>query len=128
MEFKVDPRDGKPKLMEINPRFWAYLELPIRCGVDFPYLYYNLCTGQDFEMVKDYRTGLGYANMRRKPSRVLLAYLSAPRKDGLMLDLPDPRGVGWFWMLMLRIRKHLRNEKNYRGRALQKVLEGRAYG
>ena len=37
-EFKVDPRDGIPKLMEVNPRFWGSLHLAIISGVDFhPY-------------------------------------------------------------------------------------------
>ena len=39
VEWKLDPRDGKPKLMEINPRFWGSLELAVRAGVDFPTLY-----------------------------------------------------------------------------------------
>jgi len=128
VEFKVDPRDGEAKLMEINPRFWAYLEFPVRCGVDFPYLYYRLCTGEEFDPVDEYRTGVGYANLRRKPSRIPLSYLSAPRKNGLVIDLPDPRGVGWFWMLMLRIRRHLRGVDTRRGKALRHVMEGKGVG
>ena len=38
VEFKVDPRDNVPKLMEINPRFWGSLPLAIIAGVDFPYI------------------------------------------------------------------------------------------
>jgi predicted ATP-grasp superfamily ATP-dependent carboligase len=38
VEFKIDPRDGQPKLIEINPRFWGSLELAIAAGVDFPNL------------------------------------------------------------------------------------------
>jgi predicted ATP-grasp superfamily ATP-dependent carboligase len=40
VEFKVDPRDNVPKLMEINPRFWGSLPLAIAAGVDFPYIVY----------------------------------------------------------------------------------------
>lgn len=36
VEFKHDRRDGIPKLMEINPRFWGSLQLAIDAGVDFP--------------------------------------------------------------------------------------------
>lgn len=39
VEWKVDLRDGRPKLMEINPRFWGSLELAVRSGVNFPSLY-----------------------------------------------------------------------------------------
>ena len=38
VEFKRDLRDGKPKLMEINGRFWGSLQLAISAGVDFPKL------------------------------------------------------------------------------------------
>jgi predicted ATP-grasp superfamily ATP-dependent carboligase len=38
VEFKHDPRDDEPKLMEINPRFWGSLQLAIDAGVDFPAL------------------------------------------------------------------------------------------
>lgn len=58
VEFKVDPRDNKPKLMEINPRFWGSLSLAIYSGVDFPYLLYRMAMGEDFEPVTTYKTGL----------------------------------------------------------------------
>jgi predicted ATP-grasp superfamily ATP-dependent carboligase len=45
VEWKTDPRDGKPKLMEINPRFWGSLELAVRSGVDFPTLYARAARG-----------------------------------------------------------------------------------
>jgi predicted ATP-grasp superfamily ATP-dependent carboligase/CelD/BcsL family acetyltransferase involved in cellulose biosynthesis len=38
VEFKQDERDGLPKLMEINGRFWGSLQLAIDAGVDFPAL------------------------------------------------------------------------------------------
>jgi predicted ATP-grasp superfamily ATP-dependent carboligase len=58
VEFKVDPRDNKPKLMEINPRFWGSLPLAIYSGVDFPYLLYKMAMGEDFETVTTYKTGI----------------------------------------------------------------------
>lgn len=42
VEFRIDSRDGIPKLMEVNPRFWGSLQLSILTGVDFPYLLYQL--------------------------------------------------------------------------------------
>ena len=38
VEFKIDERDNRPKLMEINGRFWGSLQLAIDAGVDFPAL------------------------------------------------------------------------------------------
>jgi predicted ATP-grasp superfamily ATP-dependent carboligase len=46
VEFRIDPIDGIPKLIEINPRLWGSLQLSILSGVDFPYLLYQL-TMQD---------------------------------------------------------------------------------
>jgi predicted ATP-grasp superfamily ATP-dependent carboligase len=53
-EFKVDPRDGTPKLMEINPRFWGSLHLAILSGVDFPWLMVKMSKGESFPPVLDY--------------------------------------------------------------------------
>lgn len=58
VEFKTDPRDNQPKLMEINPRWWGSLQLSILSGVDFPYLLYKLVTEGDIEPVLDYEIGV----------------------------------------------------------------------
>lgn len=58
VEFKVDPRDNQPKLMELNPRFWGSLALAIHAGVDFPYLLYQMAMGEEFEPVREYETGI----------------------------------------------------------------------
>ncbi|MBN1186582.1 MAG: ATP-grasp domain-containing protein [Bacteroidales bacterium] len=42
VEFKENPQTGECLLMEINPRFWGSVALPIVAGVDFPYLLYQL--------------------------------------------------------------------------------------
>lgn len=36
VEFRVTT-DGRPYLMEINPRFWGSLQLAVDAGIDFPY-------------------------------------------------------------------------------------------
>jgi predicted ATP-grasp superfamily ATP-dependent carboligase len=56
-EFKVDPRDGIPKLMEVNPRFWGSLHLAIISGVDFPYLILKMARGDQFDPVLSYTMG-----------------------------------------------------------------------
>jgi len=57
VEFKVDPRDGTPKLMEINPRFWGSLSLAVEAGVNFPYLLYRMSRGENFKPVEHYQIG-----------------------------------------------------------------------
>jgi predicted ATP-grasp superfamily ATP-dependent carboligase len=42
VEFKMDARRGIPILMEINPRPWGSMALPILAGVEFPWLLYQL--------------------------------------------------------------------------------------
>ena len=44
VEFRVAP-DGTPYLMEVNCRFWGSLQLAIDCGVDFPWLLYQITQG-----------------------------------------------------------------------------------
>jgi len=38
IEFKLDPRDGQYKLLDVNTRVWGWHTLCGRAGVDFPYL------------------------------------------------------------------------------------------
>lgn len=57
IEFKVDPRDGIPKLMEVNPRFWGSLHLAIVSGVDFPYLILKMAKKEKFDPVLHYELG-----------------------------------------------------------------------
>jgi D-aspartate ligase len=41
VEFKRDPRDGRYKLMEINPRLFQWHGLAAACGVDLPAIAYH---------------------------------------------------------------------------------------
>ncbi len=57
VEFKLDPRDSTPKLMEINPRFWGSLALSLHCGVNFPHLLLRIARGESFPEVRHYPLG-----------------------------------------------------------------------
>jgi predicted ATP-grasp superfamily ATP-dependent carboligase len=56
VEFRRDS-DGKPYLMEINPRLSASVEVAVRAGVDFPYLLYQWANGDQIDRVSGYRIG-----------------------------------------------------------------------
>lgn len=58
VEYKVDNRDGRVKLMEINGRFWGSLQLAIDAGMNFPLLLFRLATGEDVPAQLDYRVGV----------------------------------------------------------------------
>jgi D-aspartate ligase len=40
VEVKRDPRDGRYKLIEVNPRLWQWHGLAAACGVDLPWIAY----------------------------------------------------------------------------------------
>ncbi len=58
VEFKLDEKDGEPKLMEVNGRFWGSLPLSIAAGVDFPYLLHKMVIEGDVQPVLEYKTGV----------------------------------------------------------------------
>lgn len=61
LEFKHDRRDGKYKLLDVNPRVWAWHSLGRRAGVDFPYLNWLMVQG---EPVPETRARAGAAWLR----------------------------------------------------------------
>lgn len=75
VEFKVDPRDNTPKLMEINPRFWGSLPLSIASGVDFPYLLCKMAINGDIIPVHDYKKGVKARLLFYKDFKYLLAVM-----------------------------------------------------
>ena len=62
VELKIDSRDGKAKLIEINPRVWRYIGFCIRCGVNFPLLACELALGGNNHnsQYPPYQTGIKY--------------------------------------------------------------------
>jgi predicted ATP-grasp superfamily ATP-dependent carboligase len=65
VQFKRDDRDGLLYFLELNPRFTVWIGLPVACGVDFPWLYYQLCCGRKIKGPSDYREGVRWLNSYR---------------------------------------------------------------
>jgi hypothetical protein len=57
VEFRRDA-EGRPMLMEINPRLSASVEIAVRAGVDFPALLYAWAAGSGLRGVDAYRVGV----------------------------------------------------------------------
>jgi len=58
VEFKYDHRDGQYKLMEVNPRSWSWIGLPVAMGINLPFA--TFCDSLGIElpfqpMIKDKR-------------------------------------------------------------------------
>jgi D-aspartate ligase len=47
VEYKRDPRDGRLKLLDVNPRVWGWHSVGAAAGVDFPYLLWLLVSGEE---------------------------------------------------------------------------------
>ena len=86
VEFKVDPRVGEPKLLEVNPRFWGSLHHAILCGVDFPFLLYRLAVEGDVARVPRYRIGVKSRSLLHGD---LLHFINSPDRFHLQPPLHD---------------------------------------
>ncbi len=62
VEYLRDPRDGKYKLIEINPRTWLWVGQAIANGIDYPMMIYNYVNGIKNEYPKSYEIGLKWYN------------------------------------------------------------------
>jgi predicted ATP-grasp superfamily ATP-dependent carboligase len=83
VEFRIDPRDNTPKLMEVNPRFWGSLQLSILSGVDFPWLYYTMLREGDVKPVMSYKSNV---ECRWLLPGDILWYVTTP---GKLKNLPE---------------------------------------
>ncbi len=61
-EFKLDEKDGKLKLIEINPRYWQQNYLSTACGQNFPYIHYLDLTGQSVIQSNNFQVGIKWVN------------------------------------------------------------------
>ncbi len=100
VEFKWDAGENRPKLIEINARFWGSLNLSIQAGVDFPFLLYQLALGEKVEAPAEYRIGLKsrwelgdldnlLIRLMRAPGHPSLAGTSMRKRDAIADFLSD---------------------------------------
>lgn len=92
VEFKLDPRDGRFKLVEINARFWKWHSLATACGANVAYAAYCDAIGKPFA-----------PQAARGPRRVwaiclddiVLTGRHVIRGESLFRHLWEPYGSGW---------------------------------
>jgi predicted ATP-grasp superfamily ATP-dependent carboligase len=63
VEFKKDPRDNTLKLMEINPRPFMWINVPIHAGFDIPYLWYKIAIGEKCKRINKLEKNLRFINL-----------------------------------------------------------------
>ena len=89
VEFKRDPRDGRFKLMEVNPRLWQWHSLAAACGVDFPRIAYDDLLGRASAAARMNGDGRRWAISLLQGERPLL--VRPPYVDAVFaLDDPKP--------------------------------------
>jgi D-aspartate ligase len=64
IEFKLDARDGRVKLLDVNPRAWTWVGLGAAAGVDFPAIAFALATGETASRQRG-RAGVAWAHVSR---------------------------------------------------------------
>ncbi|HEY2771427.1 MAG TPA: ATP-grasp domain-containing protein [Solirubrobacteraceae bacterium] len=91
VEFRRDA-DGRPFLMEINPRLSASVEIAVRSGVDFPLLLYRWAASLPLGAPPGYRVG---RRMRFLGGDI--AWLKEALRDPAHPDAPPPKtAIGTF--------------------------------
>ena len=102
-EYKLDPRDGVYKLMEVNGRHNLSTLLAVRCGINFPWLHYRHLSGEELPVFSGFTTGvywidiardLGYSTMcLTKGGYSLRRFLKPYFKPHIfaVLDMFDPK-------------------------------------
>ncbi|MFZ2498672.1 hypothetical protein [Methanosarcina sp.] len=102
IEFKLDPRDGKFKLIEMNARTWLWHSLAARCGIDFPYILYCDMTGKQIQNSNNFNDEIAWIHLYTdiavawssilKNDMKLKDYISSLKckKEFAVLSLDDP--------------------------------------
>ncbi len=94
VEFKIDARTGEPKLMEINPRPWGSMALPIAAGTDFPWLAFQLARDRSLTPQPESRAGVRLRFLITDLQAALAQSRAASSIGGQLspfLSLLDPR-------------------------------------
>ncbi len=61
VEVMRDPRDGRYKLLEVNPRLWQWHSLAAACGVDLPWIAYRDLVGDPLPPARMHGDGKRWA-------------------------------------------------------------------
>lgn len=131
IEYKRDARDGRYKVLDVNPRVWGWQSVGARAGVDFPLLFWRHLMGEAIpdqrgragvrwvRMTTDILTALGEIRHGRLS---LGAYLTTfrPPLESAVFAVDDP----WPALLELPVMAYLLARRRLRGRARESSATG----
>lgn len=116
VELKRDARDGRLKLMEIDPRLWLWHDLGRVAGVDLAWTYYRLLAGGDPSPRLSQRQDVKWVHEVRAPASAWAALRSGERSWRRLLA--DFRGIRcpalWAWDDPLPLWRFARSERRRR--------------
>jgi D-aspartate ligase len=99
VEFIYDQKDGDFKLLDINTRVWKWIGLPMRAGIDLPWLAYSDAVGEPLEPAPRQVDGIkwvylkDYIRLRMNQSSQALN-LEVSHEDWLQLVAGRSDGTG----------------------------------
>jgi predicted ATP-grasp superfamily ATP-dependent carboligase len=111
VEFKLDPRDGQYKLLDVNARTWGYHSLGFAAGVDFPFMLYADQIGETamasrgipghlwIRLLTDVPTGIVEVSGRRMRLRDYLESLCRVHTDAVFSKEDPLPGIVEFLLL-----------------------------
>lgn len=97
VEFKVDPRDGQLKLLEINPKFWGTLACSLTAGVNFAKMACEMAANGDVPPCFDYRPGVVYHWLFPEETLVYLAHPTRERLASIFKWGARDHYFDWDW-------------------------------
>ncbi len=120
VEFKFDSRDGKYKILDVNPRTWGWHTLGKAAGIDFPYLLWQQAVGlpvtpinrhRDAAWIREITDFVSIAKSRDRMAEVrkLLSALCSRKFTSATFSLTDP--VPFFAEFALWISSGLSRQK-----------------
>jgi predicted ATP-grasp superfamily ATP-dependent carboligase len=75
MEFIVDQYDFKPKIIDVNPRFYGPLQGAVSAGADLPFAFCNMVVNDDVETDLNYKVGVRCRHLLFEDTRHLISIL-----------------------------------------------------
>ena len=130
VDYILDPRDGKAKILEINPRVTAGIKIGFAAGIDYADLHVKLALGREIPEKMDYKLGVYCRNFfldslwyiysdRKMKWNTYPSFYKFFGKDvyDQIFSLDDPlAGLGFFLHM---VKKYL-NLSNFRAKFLKK--------